>query len=213
MTPRRQLSRLQHAFLYRLDRLRLLALAAKSSPAVEQERMAGYIAIELVNTWDTYVRSSYLSIKCGAVSAGGSRIQIASGYSPNHDVALRDAALFFKPNLNVNKPVAPLDEPNWFDPATLTRLSRKFGFSNEPQILNAFSYPTTAWKNLKTFRNFFAHKDKQTMKKATDAASRLLAQPVSRPSQALILIPRSAAASLVEEWLHDVRTVGAELVK
>jgi hypothetical protein len=128
-------------------------------------RAVTYAVIEAANLWDSYCRAFYLSSALRAREASGSRVQVSPA-TPIHSVedAVTIAVHRVAPDLRSKSgPWKPRDEPDW---------SRQLGVclgtlnaSNLPKINRAVGFQPEARNDLRTLRNFFAHKGQGTADK------------------------------------------------
>jgi hypothetical protein len=77
--------------------------------------------------------------------------------------------------------------------------------SNLVSIQNAFAYQTTAFDDLRTVRNFFAHRNEETASKVVAVARKNGISPWFRPADAICSRAFSRPQSLVADWLDDIR--------
>src|SRR5205823_2817708 len=132
--------------------------------------------IELLNTWTNFVRSFYLSCCLNAKPEFSPRIGVTGLPLRTAEVLAIDTAIqITKPSLYLkHTPGAPWsrrDEPSWHDPRTLLKLSQSLGFSNEADIQAAVSINPRVLLDLPVFRNFFAHRNRDTFLSAQRLAS------------------------------------------
>jgi hypothetical protein len=81
------------------------------------------------------------------------------------DQAIEFAVLTMRGSSYVKNHTGPWkwrDEPQWYDPKVITRISPLLALSNLAQIYAAFGVPTPVFKELPILRNFFAHRNEDT---------------------------------------------------
>ena len=176
-----------------------------------------YVVIETLTTWTNFCRSYYLSCSVGrARQLRGTYVTHSrSNIVDEHD-ALIEAIAEVKPNILPRVQQSPRirarDEPNWHDKQTLVRLSSRMQFSNNPDIVVAFSYPSTFMSDLPTVRNFFAHRCYNTARKVENLAKTNYGlTELGHPSDLINKVITGRAESLIVEWLIDMRKIGYDL--
>lgn len=160
MRPACDLRRLHRAFDNRLLRL---SLVVSATTPMERDRMAAHFSLELFNAWDSFSRSLCLSILVGT-SASSGRIQAASLPFPcnSEDSALRACFVTMNPHLTPPSRIRPRDEPDWYDSQVMLTLAAGLRFSNLREISAAASIRGRTLKDLRTLRNYYAHKAEAT---------------------------------------------------
>ena len=149
----------------------------------ELDRNTSYVSIELSNAWDMFMRSYFLSCALGSRTASGTRVRLLNhaGFQ-----STEDAIKYSVVQLNRRHrggPIGRRDEPEWSKSNLLT-LSAGLGFTILAQISTAFSTPTATFEQLRWARNFYAHRNDDTVTRM-----KLLARGLKRPH------PRSRQAT------------------
>jgi hypothetical protein len=99
------------------------------------------------------------------------------------------------------------EEPTWHERQTLLKLSSILGASNDSQIQAALSYKTWVFADLPVFRNFFAHRNDETAKRARALASHYTVSSQLRPSEILCSVAPGRPQRVLADWLDDLRNV------
>jgi hypothetical protein len=99
------------------------------------------------------------------------------------------------------------DEPLWRDPNILAKSCEAIGCSNIGKIRNAFSIPTKVLDHLLVFRNYYCHRNDDTIKKVRDLAfyySISIPFKPSHPTDILLLPAYGRPQALLLDWLDDI---------
>lgn len=114
--------------------------------------------IEAANLWEGYCRAFYISSALRAREASGQRVQVSPS-TPIRSVedAVTLAVYRMTPHLRARSgPWKPRDEPDWS--RQLGPCLRELKASNLPKFERAVGFQPEARNDLRTMRNFFAHK-------------------------------------------------------
>jgi hypothetical protein len=191
----------------RLTRLRNLFPPPYANIDARRDRIIAFVAIEALNLWASFARSYYISCVGHARTSAGARVSLAMAFPSTQDAI--DYAVVTLTNRNpAGAPFSRRDEPVWHDALTLSKLSTSLMFSIDLTVQMAAAYPTTVFRFLPVFRNFFAHRNDDTFRK-TQAAAHQLAVPGGRmrPSQVLSTAPVGGVGPLLADWLDDIQNV------
>lgn len=214
-----ELHKLARVLTRRIGKLQSLATRVRYKNALDCNVETSYIVIETLTTWANFCRTYYLS--CALLRAwqiSGNRVSHNAWPIADERSALVEAIRILKPNVfrritNSNRiRINPRDEPVWHDKRTLVRISGQMDFSNNNQILSAFSYPTSFMDELPTIRNFFAHRNSDTAKKVESLARQQYGvSRLGHPSEFVNGVLTGRRESLMIEWLIDIRAIGQSL--
>ncbi len=207
MSPVRQLARLQRLAAKRLVMLRTLVEQCDLPSTRKHDPIVSYATIEALNLWTEFVRCYYLSCVLSARRTNGVRVRIFTTGVRTAEDAINFAISRLKPTLKKARPWRRRDEPSWHDPNTLLRLSEALGYSNLAEVRAAFAYPTRAFHDLPTVRNFFAHRNEETARKAVNIARSYGLSTLLRPSDILVSVSPGRPQSVLGDWLDDIRHV------
>lgn len=177
----------------------------------EADRILSFAAIETLNLWSEFIRSYYLSCIFGAEKGDGTKVKTAVRVGRTVATAIDFSVRKLRPSLRHRPPWRRRDEPTWYEPETLIVLSRELGCSNFKEITAAFSYPTRAFADLPKFRNFFAHRNEETARKAVERAIFYGLSPKLRPGEILASIAPGRPQSVLDDWIDDLREIAALL--
>ncbi|MFI5396214.1 MAG: hypothetical protein ACHQ9S_11845 [Candidatus Binatia bacterium] len=105
------------------------------------------------------------------------------------------------------KTLKPIEEPPWHVPQILLTLSGRANLSNQTQISTALAVPGRSLDDLRTARNFFAHRSYVTADKVRAMAIRI-GLPKA-PRAAILLAERQPGKpySILSGWLADMRSI------
>lgn len=207
MRPCRNLASLEISTKKRLNKLRNIITDSLPLPTRHREAQVAYSVIEILNTWTNFSRSFYLSCVLWPKSTKGNRISINTrGLS--FDQAIDRAVVFSYPNRR--RPTNGIwhrrDEPTWHDYSVLLNVCTNLGCSNIATIRVAFSLGSRVFLDLPVFRNFFAHRNRNTEYAARQLALQHTLPTSQRPSQILLFRPPTRHQSLIFEWIDDLTT-------
>lgn len=164
--------------------------------------MTAYVVIESRNTWSRLTRSVYISCALGTVTSSGLRIRRISGVS-----SAEDAIKLAIPIYNGRRPPRKLtrrSEPAWHDTAFLARLFSSTGMPNAATVATAIGVKPHVVEDLTVFRNFYAHRDEQTLRAAQNVARRNGVSGAGRPTGILGTHTPHAKRPLLREWLAAI---------
>lgn len=206
MRPSRDMKRLQDVACYRLRRFRETAIhTASLSATQEREAILSFIVIETLNTWTNFSRCYYLSCTIRPRTITGRRITVYPAI-PDFNSAIGLAITHTRSN--VTPPHSGLwhrrDEPSWHDHNLLMRCCRHISCSNIVDIQAAFSFGSRVFIDLPVFRNFFAHRNSQTGKAASDLGPQYGIPATFRPSQILLSNPLGRPQPLILDQFDDL---------
>lgn len=217
MRPSGQLRDLHTSFQQRLARTRaktVAAFAGKNSPAWwALDTALCYAVLEIHSSWTTFSRSYFLSEVRSAQTLSGGRITIAPAITDDRAALVAAITRCKGPRATPGptQRIGHREEPHWFTPANLTNSSAAISASNYANMLAAFSTPSTVFRDLPTFRNFYAHRNFETAELATDLASRY---SLPRPTHPTLLLNTPAAGrsqTILFDFMDELR-ITAELL-
>jgi hypothetical protein len=206
MTPQRFLPKLERAARRRLARIRNVAMLTTTlPPSVQREAYMAYVVLEVISTWSNFMRALYLSLVLSPRTAMGVRISI-SVVARTYDDALGHIIPHYRPRAR------PLptgswhrrDEPAWHDPNVFLNGCMHLGCSHVNHFGAAFSAGSAAFLHLPVFRNYYAHRNDQTLGAAMSIAPGYGIAWASSPTEALLSFPLAWVQPLLVQWLDDV---------
>jgi hypothetical protein len=204
----RNLRTIEKVHLASIDRFfRDFSTVSTSSSMHSIEASVSYAVVNLLNCWANFMRMYYVSCAQGAVSPSGGHVTSnLSGAGRTFNDIIGEAILNFKRSAvpRSNGVWDGRDEPPWHASSTLLALATAHGFSNLPDITAAFTFGYTAHKDLVVFRNYFGHKNLNTVRKAQGLASRYSIQSNLRPTQILMLPPSGSTQPLLNVWKTEI---------
>ncbi|SRR5712691_6312261 len=201
---------LKHALIRRAIILR--ELVNSFSPPLDKpaDRLVTYVAIEALNTWASFARAYYLSCCVRrARRENGARVTLTGG-----TIATSLDALFWACRVVRGAKRPPTDrrqEPAWHDPNTLLRTFAVLNPSNLGEMQAAFSFSTNVFDHLPTIRNFFAHRNDETMLKVRNVARNLAINPSQRACEIVCSTVTGRPQNILTDWLDDLSAVATLL--
>lgn len=190
-----------------MDRLLENTIALERTIASRQRDQAvGYLAIELQNTWSQFARSFFLACAFHATRGSGGRIA-TTAYCPDERTALALIIPIWRPSATLlsNGSWHRRDEPAWHDPNVILKCLTKIGASNLADVQAGLSSGSRALTDLPVFRNFFAHRNRQTEAAAMKIAPNYGIPATFRPSRILLERGTGRPHSLLRDWVGDIR--------
>lgn len=189
-----------------------LARAARKLPDVkrgaDREILASPLVINLLNAWSNFVRAYYISCALGARSSTGAKVSSSlagHGLSPNDIIG--EAIQHFNPRATPGAGGIwnTRDEPSWHDVNRLMSLASHFAFTNEADITAAFTFGFTAHRDLVVFRNYYAHRNQGTRRRAQGMAVSYSIRSNQHPTEVLLDAPiRYPGQQLIDVWLSEL---------
>ena len=196
----------------------LTALATRESEPVDPA--VAFVILELDNLWAGVARSFFLSVAFCARDGTGNRVQLSKATKARStDDALTHAIRRCKPQRfkqGLNGRWTWRDEPLWWKPRTLLDAIDEIGASNCQQVSMAISASPNVFSYLHTFRNFYAHRSKETRAEIVSDLRRLQFPTTYTATTALTSPTVSQGLErpqpLVLDWLDDIKNTISLLV-
>jgi hypothetical protein len=201
---------LRNSLLRRCTLLRQLILTFEPPLNAEADRLVSFVVIESMNAWASFSRAFYLSCSVrDAYRTNGIRVTGAGVKFPNSADAIYRAAMIAKGAKR--PPRGRREEPTWDQPSTLLKTFHALRISNLSQVQAALSHPTNVFDYLPAVRNFFAHRNDETMNRVRDLARRLGVNPSQKACEIVCCALRGRPQNILADWLDDLRIVGVLL--
>jgi hypothetical protein len=202
-----ELGALRLTACHRLQRLRKITMQLAPPVSAELDRSAAFVVIETLNLWAGFSRSFYLSCAFRGRSSTFGRVSMTVTPFSSPADALRFAIRLLRPTRFASGLTSRRDEPTWHEPATLVKLFIALGASNSTHVQRALSLQTSVFKLLPVVRNFFAHRNEDTARKA-DGVGRDLSLPRNlRPSEMMSWRLPGRPQSVLADWIDDIQTI------
>jgi hypothetical protein len=205
MRPSRNLAQLHNKASHALSKLRVLAAVASSLSSSENHQVLAYVTIECQTTVSHFMRAYFLSCTLFAETESKITISCDPGIR-TFDDAIYASACRWKPNANFRLGRIKLrDEPPWHNPNTLLNSCAEISCSNYTDIQAAFSVPTNAFSHLTKFRNFYAHRNDETVNIAKNLASHYSIRTDRHPNKILCTPSLGRPQILILDWIDDIK--------
>jgi hypothetical protein len=153
------------------------------------------------------MRAYYLASALGAWRADRTRLTISARQRSAEEAITFSIATLKPTQIGSGPPWTSRQEPNWLDPANVSKLLHELGCANESGFQAAISLGTTVHQDLITYRNFAAHRNRKSAEKVRSLAVRHRIpshfDPIELPLQ---LLPQRSY-TLLASWLYDLTTV------
>jgi hypothetical protein len=202
----KSLLKLRRTFVARLERLeRRLSASATLAPQ-DRDPVISYVTIESLNAWSQFAKALYLSCMLNAKTESKATVVVVpAGASLNDAIGL--AITKYKRSATPNSvgEWARRDEPPWHDPNILLGVCQQVNCSIYLQMQSAFSLGQRVFLDLPVFRNFFAHRNRLSSRAAMNLGPLYLLPSSLRPSDILMRSKPMAVASVLEEWIAELK--------
>jgi hypothetical protein len=167
-------------------------------------RLLAYLVIEAATLWLEYSKSYFFCSAMNAVDQGGSPIAHGEAFADRAD-ALSFAVRVARPDVKgQTKNFSPRQYPEWRDPSVIRKLLDAMHASNLAAWELGTGVQTRVTKDLPTMRNFFAHKNRESARRARELRRHYgLTQSLS-PWELLAAVPPQSQQPLLREWLDDL---------
>lgn len=208
MNPSNSLNKLFRTIRWRLESLKRVSFRAASPRLADQEinRQIAFTCIETHTAWSNFIRAYYLSLIFQPRTVHNLPIRIA----PPRPISSPTDALDFAIRYLKNQHHVPAgtvwqsrDEPSWFPPETLKKLSREVRASNQQNIEFALNFQTDTFRVLPKFRHYFAHRNRDLATIASNFGPAYGTSAKTRPWHILTSC-HNRRDPLIVEWLDDL---------
>lgn len=205
MVPSRSFSKLLKMGLGRLFRLKYYASVGLKYNISEKDRHFSYVIIEAQNLWSNFSRSYLLSclLRPKRISKGFVILSNAAITTPGDLLLL---ATRIHRGRTAAAPTTRREEPPWHDRNIFLRTCNELGCSHYSDILSAMSIQTRVLEDIPVFRNFYAHRNEESTRKAIDLGRhKYLITGASHPTEVLATPPYKRTQPLILDWLDDIQ--------
>lgn len=212
MRPTRRLRSLRVSVFQNLSRLEVrinnVATNRRMDPWIDM--VVSYACVSLLATWSNFVRAYYLSCFLHPRREGGGRVSVDSAFIrlPFND-GIAHAITTLRPLLAPPPGGAwhRRDEPTWHEPRTLRTLSASIGCSNRQDIIDGFGINSRVFLDLPTFRNFYAHRNRESYDAALSLRTHYGITARGHPTSVLLARAYGRHQALILDWVADLRNV------
>lgn len=193
--------------LKRLARLRICAIDALTQPAPNRDCQFAYIVMESLNLWANFSRSYVLSCLFRPKRVAKGRVMVSNA------AITTPAAVFLLAAQQRRGPAAAAptsrrEEPAWHERDLLLKTCLGMGCSHLADVQSALSGNTTVFEDLPAFRNFYAHRNDESARRAIALARRqYLIIGARHPTSALAMPAYKRTQPLILDWLDDIQIV------
>lgn len=191
----------------RLSRLRARAVLGVANRNPLRDRELAYVVLEAHNLWANFTRSYLLSCIFQPKRCTGGRVTHANAAIQTPGDVLLAA------NKAARGPFAPApttrrEEPSWHDVALFHKTCQDLQCSHLAHVQAALSLQTRVFHDLPPFRNFYAHRNRDSAQRAIQLAKNtyLISGP-THPSDVLCEPAKNRTQALILDWLDDMRTI------
>jgi hypothetical protein len=199
------LRKLRLAALRRLKRVEQSVLPLSRDYRMRKMTVA-YCIIEIVGLLNSFVRALYVSSVLGATHASGQITSCSQFFSAPID-ALRFAVIWrFKRTGRSGSPPPynRTNEPAWHWLNNIAALAHDISLSNESTILSALSRGGSSLDHFILVRNFFAHRNEDTLAAANQTLYAYAITPKDSLEESVCSPVPGFNVTLLELWLGDL---------
>lgn len=205
MRPVSDLSKLHGSLTARLTRLRRLYNIGLDSEAGRPE-LISYSVIELDNLVLSGLRVLLISSVRNARTLSGVRVR--SSFLLREEGEIAAFALSVVNNQAFVRMGSPTQidrkqEPTVRDPRDVARVFLAAALTNTPSLQNALALNTTLFTNLATLRNFYAHRNADTWRKARRKGIEMGISGSQGVDDIVKALVPGRAVRIYEDWLDD----------
>ena len=172
---------------------------------IERERRTSNVSIGLLNLWSNFSRAYYISSFCGAKYARGRSV-----YGPL--IVSTEAEAIGFAIIEYNLKAKPKNdglwdrrsEPKWHDKNFLMRITSAADLCLATRVKEAFSAGQKVFDHLPVFRNYYAHRNQQTLKAVQNLAPLYGFSVQEKPTDVLMEISKGRKYSVLDGWLNEI---------
>lgn len=165
-----------------------------------------FVVIETQNTYSNFSRNYFLSCTRNPKLISGIKVSCDPSIG-SYKSALDTAMKSLRPKTFQKGNYSRFDEPQWHLPKTLCTSCQEIKCSHITQITNAFSLPVKVFDDLPKFRNFYAHRNDDTIIKPRQIASNWGIPSRQHPTDILSSIPLGRPQPLLIDYLDEMLNV------
>jgi len=172
----------------------------------QQNYQLGYLAIELDNLVISVLREFTMSTIRQARTRLGVRIKVNNPIGPEGEIAAYVLSILNPVRFQkLAQPVAigVDDEPTVRDPKEIEKVLLHAGATNIQSLQNALALNSGLFKNLKSLRHFYAHRGKDTFRKASLNAANMGILNINHPDDVLMHVVAGKPYTVLEDWFVD----------
>jgi hypothetical protein len=187
----------------RIDRLKQVLDSGLTGTA-DPRLVVAHTTIELASLWVAFNRFYFLSIALGAGDSAGNRLPAARRFATAND-ALR--AAYAATQTGTPPPVINwTKEPKWWDVSKVDACLLRIGSPSVGKVRAAVSVPSDVFDALQPYRNFYAHRNEDTVAKARRAYGGTGAGS-QHPTDMLLATRPSRPQCVLADWVDTIRIV------
>jgi hypothetical protein len=179
----------------------------------ERKIIVSYCMLDLVDLCGTFARTLYISSALGAVHGNGSVTTSTQSFSNAHAACVYSVRWKFLKSVAAKRLKAKPPsydrkiEPAWHRIDNIENISNDIALSNASQISNAATKGRLSLADAIEFRNFFAHRQEETLKLAKSCFSRYAITPVHSVEESLLIRVPRRSYTVAEAIIADIRNM------
>lgn len=175
--------------------------------SVAGRKEIGNIALGAANTWNVLLRNYYLASLTAARREDGTRATHALSVTTVDD-AITWAVHRKRPGRSSQSgPWTQRDEPDWSNGGWVAAALIAAGASTGNEIAGAVSLGSSSRQELQTYRNFFAHMNRDTASKVRRIGVDKGVDAKIEPAEIPLQRARGRSQSILADWIDDLWTM------
>lgn len=176
-------------------------LRAQSSCSVIHLYGQEMCVVRLIDAWSRFCRELIiLCAGCQPVTAGGSIVPLAPGIASRIEAV---AHLVHSPGAK---------EPPWHVANECTGVLRRLGVQNRTQIIAALGASNSPAEHLRHVRNYFAHRNDDTLSKVQETKRQLLVPP-HFSAMDIVMDPVPPGIRRFEMWVSLLKIIAQDAIQ
>jgi hypothetical protein len=215
LRPSSDLGKLYDAITARVGRLRKLYIAG-IDPTIGRAELVPLVVIELDNLVLSSLRALLISSLRNARTIKGNRVQSAVHHRDEEEIAAFTLSVVnSQAFLRLRSParLARKLEPTVRDPRDTAKIFQAANLTNISSLQNALALNTTLFDHLCTMRNFYAHRNADTWRKAHNKGNAMGIFAATHVDEIVTAFLPGRSIRVFEDWLDDTELFFEEACK
>lgn len=188
----------------------------KKTSFYDKDKFFLCLVVEMHNQWSQFSRAVALSAYFNPKLSDGVRARLNGQSFSCMDDYRYYCASQFKHYLRKQNPkrITRRDEPDWADISKVYKILSGVGYSEIDRVNSAANLCGADISNFTSVRNFYAHKNDETLGKVVDICRRSYSMPLrggEHLSEVLTMSAYSRPQPIIVDWLSKLR-IAAEFI-
>lgn len=200
------LGKLRRAVLARVERIRTIFHQIASSSGYDKRIFTSHVVLELDNLVILALREFTVSSLLNARTAEGGRVRTSRRFNSSEEVGAYILSVINTTkyaNLGGPTAVARRDEPTVRDPKETERVLSGCLASNMGSLQRALSLNFGLFSEIASFRNFYAHRNADTFRRAMSVARGWGVVHTAHVDDVVLISRTGRPTTIVEDWLAE----------